>query len=460
MKKINKNRRVTKKKYALKTPKKKKTFSHGGEPEPIVIESAPPALIQKPVDIESPAPSVPPLMIDGDDDVISKTSSSSLQEELIKCRNYYNFYYAQNQDLVRELFRLKFPNIPPYDYQVRSATNVPYIKPELLYEQIKKAMSLISRTKFTSENIQLLKEGRPMNSFDEVPDKTIPQLNLVGIINRIEPSLFKIFKPNTSNAFFKVDFIPPAEEAQFHAMNPEDGIEHLMKYPAVAFIRCRIDKETLIFRAVYLVTSRTAIVDEDALVASTYESKLIGLLKIESLEKYKVRREKEEKTGNRIQQGQNLHFDLKINGVETEMRFTGPADEVKKLANAINIEQRKIPDETVKARNETSPKKTDNSAPVTSIEDNNAPISYAITRFHISANINEQKIKNAAKSITSLLPGLGVVNNGARVTGKTMGVSVGKGLFELIKGGKRKNMKYTMNSIKNRKKRNTKKIKK
>ena len=481
--KNNKNRRVTKKKYALKTSKKK-TFIHGGEPpgkliippifnskpnlsfdklavvptdtaigptvdipKPVDIEPAPPAQIQKPV--ESPAPSAPPL-IDGDD-IISNTSSSSLQEELANCHNYSNFYYAQNQGLVSQLFRLQYPNIPPYDHQVRSATNVPYIKPELLYEQIKKAMSLISRTKFNSEIIQLLKDGRTMNSFDEVPDETIPQLKLVGIINRIEPSLFKMFNPNTSNAFFKVDFIPPAEEAQFTAMNPNDGSEHLMKYPAVAFIRCRIiDKGILNFRAVYLVTSRTAIVDEDALVASTYESKIIGLLKIESPEKYEARRVKEEKPVTRLD-GVKLHFDLKINGVETEMRFTGPADEVKKLADAINIEQRKIPDEIVKARNETSPEKTDNDAPVASIENNNAPISYAITRFHISRDIKEQNVKNAVKGITSL-PGLGIFKETAKVAAKTTGSVVAS----WIKGGKRKNI-YKTNNIKNRNKRNTKK---
>jgi hypothetical protein len=479
--KNNKNRRVTKKKYTLKTSKKKKTFSHGGEPGKLIIppifDSNPTvsersdanhdvvAQIQHPVatkdvakdPVDTQKPVGSPVMIDGDD-IISNTSSS-LQEELANCHNYSNFYYAQNQGLASQLFRLQYPNIPPYDHQVRSATNVPYIKPELLYEQIKKVMSLISRTKFTSEIIKLLKEGRPMNSFDDVPDETIPQLKLVGIINRIEPSLFKVFKPNTSNAFFKVEFIPPAEEAQFPAMNPNDGSEHLMKYPAVAFIRCRIDNEALVFRAVYLVTSRTAIVDEDALVESTYESKLIGLLKIESPEKYEARRVKEEKPVTRLD-GVKLHFDLKINGVETEMRFTGPADEVKKLADAINIEQRKIPDEIVKVRNETSPEKTDKDAPVTSIENNNAPISYAITRFHISSNINEQTVKNMVKGITSL-PGLSVFKEGAKVTAKTTGavaVNMAQGLAgRLFRGGKRKNMKYKTNNNKIRNKRNTKK---
>jgi hypothetical protein len=241
-------------------------------------------------------------------------------------------------------------------------------------------------------------------------------------------------------------------------MNPNDGSEHLMKYPAVAFIRCRIDNEALVFRAVYLVTSRTAIVDEYALVASTYESKLIGLLKIESPEKYEARRVKEGKAVTRL--GVKLHFDLKINGIETEMRFTGPADEVKKLADAINIEQRKIPDEIVKVRNETSPEKTDNDAPVASIENNNAPISYAITRFHISRDINEQAVKNMVKGITSL-PGLGVFKKGAKVTANTTGAVAGniaKSLAErLFGGGKRKNMKYKTNNNKNRNKRNTKK---
>ena len=133
------------------------------------------------------------------------------------------------------------------------------------------------------------------------------------------------------------------------------------------------------------------------------------------------------------------------------MRFTGPANEVKKLADAINIEQRKIPDEIVKARNETSPEKTDNDAPVASIENNNAPISYAITRFHISRDIKEQNVKNAVKGITSL-PGLGIFKETAKVAAKTTGSVVAS----WIKGGKRKNI-YKTNNIKNRNKRNTKK---
>ena len=176
--KKNKNRRVTKKKYALKTYKKKKTFSHGGEPGKLIIppifDSNPNFSFDKhtvsptdtdstvsersdanhdvvaqiqhpvatkdvakdPVDTQKPVGSpTPPVMIDGDD-IISNTSSS-LQEELANCHNYSNFYYAQNQGLASQLFRLQYPNIPPYDHQVRSATNVPYIKPQLLYKQIK-----------------------------------------------------------------------------------------------------------------------------------------------------------------------------------------------------------------------------------------------------------------------------------------------------------------------------------
>ena len=235
-----------------------------------------------------------------------------------------------------------------------------------------------------------------------------------------------------------------------------------MKYPAVAFIRCRIDKsEKIELRGVYLVASNTAIVEtEDGLLSTRpYEAKLMGFIKIESPDDYDARKVKEEKSSSSHKiDGSSIYdeVDLKINAIQTVMSFTGPNHEVKKLKDAFNREQRKIPDEVVNARNEAAAKKTDPTSSESNIpiENHDTPMSYSITRFHISGNTKEQNIKNFFKGVMTNVPtgfiGLTAASLAAKLAAKTV----------FSGGGKRRNMKYTMNNPKNRNKRNTKKYKK
>jgi hypothetical protein len=88
---------------------------------------------------------------------------------------------------------------------------------------------------------------------------------------------------------------------------------------------------------------------------------------------------------------------------------------------------------------------------------------YALTRFYVH-DVDEQKIRNFLKRYThdtlSLAKPLGI--SVAKTTGVAVASKMGSALTSLVtgSGGKRKNMKYTMNKIKNIKKRNTKKNKK
>ena len=86
---------------------------------------------------------------------------------------------------------------------------------------------------------------------------------------------------------------------------------------------------------------------------------------------------------------------------------------------------------------------------------------YSLYRFNIN-DINEQKLYNFIKNITSDGSSVNKINIGDKIGSVLTGASrsVAK---SLVDGGKRKNMKYTINKIKNRKnrkKRNTKKHKK
>ena len=86
-----------------------------------------------------------------------------------------------------------------------------------------------------------------------------------------------------------------------------------------------------------------------------------------------------------------------------------------------------------------------------------------MTRFYVH-DVDEQKIRNFVKRYThdtlSFAKPLGI--SVAKTTGVAVASKMGSVLTSLVSGsgGKRKNMKYTMNKIKNIKKRNTKKNKK
>ncbi len=469
-KKIYKNMQITKKRYLSKRLKKRKTFSGGLFPDSQPVkdsatdpQTGPPTGQTDPAgqDIQS---QLTPQVVD--DDIVSGASSSSasLQQELANCHIYSLSCYLQNQDLTRQLFKLKFPNIAPYDYQVRSAPNIPYIKPENLYQQIKQIEDFIRTFKLTQEIINGLNEGKTLNSLVTEGEKIQPTLRLVGIVDRIEPGLFK---PVTRNAFLKVEVKPPDDEELFSAIDQNNGQPVPMKYPAVLFIRCRIDKDgTIELRGVYLITSSTAIVNDmdDNILVSNPAYTLIGLLKIESQPKYEARRLKE----THMVLGKSYNFDLKIDGIITEMKFKGPPDQVQKLADAFRIEQHKIPDEIVRARrqamtdkkaHEISEDPTDLDIyrqPEISIEDTNAIKDYSITRFHISGNTKEQIVKNFFKGILTSAPS---VRDLVKPTGVVAAKAAGLEVAKLAKffGGKRKNMKNTMNKIKNINKRNTKK---
>jgi hypothetical protein len=416
-------------------------------------------------------------------DVVSD-NNPSIEKELELCRNWSRWYYQQNQYLMSKIFKLQYPGIPPLEYQVRSATNVPYFKPQRLYGQIEQIEKFLKGIKLDKKNLTTtrngLNAGRTLNELFPNLDKIDPLLYSVGIIVRKEN---RLFKDPTENFFFKVEFLPPEDEVKFSAINPIDGVRVQIKYPAVAFMRCRIENEEFVIHGIYLATSNTAIIDNGSLLSNKYEAKLIGFLLIESREKYEQRRKIEEKPVNMI--ANYVHtFDLKINGVETEMKFIWPPGEVNKLEKAIMLEQSKIPDEMVKAINEAA-KNQDIPSPNTDLDvfkskvndtpiGENKSISYAINRFHISGNIKEQKFKNAIKNIVTSAP---TINETAVLTGEALKTSVlsttknvGKSVVSAVAdnltglinsgGGKDTNMKYTIKKIKNRKKRNTKKYKK
>ena len=476
-KKIYKNMKITKKRYLSKRLKKRKTFSGGLFPDPQPVkDSATDPLTGPPTGQTDPTGQEIQSRVKSqvvDDDIVSDASSSSsssaslqLQQELEKYHKYYYYCSVQNQDLTRQLFKLKFPNIAPYDYQVRSAPNIPYIKPEILYQQIKQIEGFISRVKLTQDIINDLNEGKTTLNSLVKGEEIQPTLRLVGIVDRIEPGLFKLV---TRNAFLKVEVKPPDNEERFNAIDPNNGQLVPMEYPAVLFIRCRINKdETIQLRGVYLITSSTAIVNDmdDNILVSNPSYTLIGLLKIESEPKYEARRVKE----THMVLGKPLISDLKIDGIITEMKFKGPLDQVQKLADAFKIEQHKIPDEIVMSRRQAmTDKKADETSdhpteldiyrqPDVSTEHTNAIHEYSITRFHISGNTKEQIVKNYVKRIMTSVPSFvtSLVKPTGVVAAKTAGLELVK-LAHSSFGGKRKNMKNTMNKIKNINKRNTKK---
>ena len=418
-----------------------------------------------------------------DGDVVSD-NNPSIEKELELCRNWSRWYYQQNQYLMSKIFKLQYPGIPPLEYQVRSATNIPYFKPQRLYGQIEQIEKFLKGIKIDESNLKSttdgLKAGRTLNELFPNLDKIEPLLYSVGIIVRKEN---RLWKGPTENFFFKVEFLPPEDEVKFSAINPIDGVRVQIKYPAVAFMRCRIEEGEFVIHGIYLATSNTAIIDNGSLLLNRYEAKLIGFLLIESREKYEQRRKIEEKPVNML--AKYVHtFDLKINGVETEMKFIWSPREVNKLEKAIMVEQTKIPDEMLKAISEAA-KNQDIPSPKTDLDvfkpkvddtpiEENKPNSYAINRFHISGNIKEQKFKNALKNIFTSAP---TINETAVFTGeafkttavstaKTAAKSLGSAVVDTLtgligrSGGKDTNMKYTIKKIKNRKKRNTKKYKK
>jgi hypothetical protein len=461
--KINRNRR-TKKKYASKLSKKRKISSHhGGNPVDNPLGNP----------IDNPVDNPVGISADFQNQLSDKPATEALQQDLAICHNYAQYYRAENDRLASEIFKLRYPNIPSLAHQVRSAGFVPPFRPQRLYEQIDKITALFSRITVNDEVINLLKSGRPLNSFDTaIPDKTIPTLVSVGIIDRLEPFTSDTI---TTNAFFKVDFIPPEDETLFTGKDPRNGNPVQIKYPAVAFIRCRVGKEdktkTKLFKpdkvveekdkltlhGIYLVTSSTAFgnliyreqhkADDNTWLPDTkYRSKIIGLLRIESPKDYEERRKKEEKP-IKLRDGSILNNDLPINGVETEMMFMGPYSEIIKFASAVEFEQRKIPDEIFEAMKEAAAKEatakkldTDPNLDIyaaTPTQESNEPVSYAVSRFLISKLTKEQIVKNSLKSIGSFAAFdafKSSAKTGAKGVGVATGSAVGSGLWNATKG--------------------------
>ena len=181
----------------------------------------------------------------------------------------------------------------------------------------------------------------------------------------------------------------------------------------------------LILHGIYAVTIRTTLQKR----IQPYEVDLKGIVKLEKESSYK-KREKENKPVN--VRGTLQSFDLKIDGHETDMIFPDPDQiQIQRLADAIEAEKKSVSGEGT---------------------------NYSLSRFNID-DVSLQKIYNAVKKLTSDGSPVNKIDIGAKTSSVLTGASrsIAK---SLVSGGKRKNMKYTINKIKNRKKRNTKKNKK
>jgi hypothetical protein len=304
---------------------------------------------------------------------------------------------AENIKLQDELTRLKFSDVAPVEYQVRSAGSVPYIKAEDIYKQI--------------DDVILDKDNADATS----------RLQLVATLFRKEP----FFKTATKNFFYKFNVSPSPDEKPFDAIDSK-GQKIQIPYPAVLFLRYQVGEgNKLILHGIYAVTIRTTLQKR----IQPYEVDLKGIVKLEKESSYK-KREKENKPVN--VRGTLQSFDLKIDGHETDMIFPDPDQiQIQRLADAIEAEKKSVSGEGT---------------------------NYSLSRFNID-DVSLQKIYNAVKKLTSDGSPVNKIDIGAKTSSVLTGASrsIAK---SLVSGGKRKNMKYTINKIKNRKKRNTKKNKK
>lgn len=376
----------------------------GGEPPlNVVVEDDVLSLLPEIEEEKSPLP------LDSDDEPPPLPVEAQLQgcakknEVLQKYLDYYvvnerQQIVAENIKLQDELTRLKFSGVAPVEYQVRSAGVVPYIKAEDLYKQI--------------DDVILDKDNVDATS----------RLQLVATLFRKEP----FFKAATKNFFYKFNVSPPPDEKLFDAIDSK-GQKIQMPYPAVLFLRCQLGEgNKLIIHGVYAVTRRTTLQKR----IQPYEVDLKGIIKLETKSSYE-KREKENKPVS--VRGTLQSFDLKINGHETEMTFPDPDQtQIQRLAEAIEAEKKSV-----------SGKGTD----------------YSLHRFNVN-DVNQQKLYNILKKITSDGSPVNKNDIGDKTSSVLTGAARSLTKSLLVNGGKRKNMKYTMNKIKIKNKRNTKKHKK
>jgi hypothetical protein len=410
-------------------------------------------LLPSDADDEPPPLPLPLLPPDADDepppfpsDVDDEPPPFPLEEQLRGLTKYNQqcWWYFQNERprliseneiLNAENFRLKYFDYVPVEFQVKSARDIPHIPPPSLYEQIR--------------NLKL-----DVDSLDK-------KLQFITRIKRNEPN---VKGSTTINFFYKCNITPPSNEKLFDGIGLK-GEKIQIPFPAVVFLRCQLsdDGKKLIIHGVYLVASQT-------FVEIGYpESILKGIVRIESEKSYNKREEKNKPV--KMLNGSFRKDELKINAHLTDMYFPGSGDAIERLSDAIHHERNMLPVDKIddfflkygkvklsKDEKEKERKKELENDDVKEIGNN-----YALTRFYVH-DVDEQKIRNFLKRYThdtlSLAKPLGI--SVAKTTGVAVASKMGSALTSLVtgSGGKRKNMKYTMNKIKNIKKRNTKKNKK
>ena len=324
----------------------------------------------------------------------------------------------------------------PVEFQVKSAPDIPHIPPPSLYEQIR--------------NLKL-----DIDSLDK-------KLEFITRIKRNEPN---VQGSTTINFFYKCNITPPSNEKLFDGIGLK-GEQIQIPFPAVVFLRCQLsdDGKKLIIHGVYLVTSQT-------FVEIGYpESILKGIVRIESEKSYNKREEKNKPV--KMLNGSIKKFELKINAHLTEMYFPGAGDAIERLSKAIHYERNMLPVDKVedfflkygKVKLSKAEKEKEKELETDDEKEEEIGNNYALTRFYVH-DVDQQKIRNFVKRYThdtlSFAKPLGI--SVAKTTGLAVASKMGSVLTSLVpgvpgsSGGKRKNMKYTMNKIKNRKKRNTKK---
>ena len=231
----------------------------------------------------------------------------------------------------------------------------------------------------------------------------------------------------------------------------------------MVFLRCQLsdDGKKLIIHGVYLVASQTCV------EIGYPESILKGIVRIESEKSYNER-EKKNKPVKMIN-GSIKKFELKINAHLTDMYFPGSGDAIQRLSDAIHYERNMLPVDKVEdfflkyGKVKLSKAEKEKEKELETDDEKEIGNNYALTRFYVH-DVDEQKIRNFVKRYThdtlSFAKPLGI--SVAKTTGVAVASKMGSVLTSLVSGsgGKRKNMKYTMNKIKNIKKRNTKKNKK
>ena len=332
---------------------------------------------------------------------------------------------SENETLNAENFRLKYLDYVPVEFQVKSATVIPHIPPPSLYEQIR--------------NLKLDRD-----SLDS-------KLQFITRITRNEPHLVG---STTVNFFYKCNITPPSDEKLFDGLGTK-GEKIQIPFPAVVFLRFQLsdDGKKFVPHGVYLVTSETFIEIGEP------ESILKGIVRIESEESYNEREKKNKPY--RMLNGSIRKDELKINAVIREMYFPGMGDAVERLSEAIHYEKNMLPVDKIDVFFEKYGKvklsKENGDDDIKEIGNN-----YALHRFYVN-EVVEQKIHNRVKRWTHNIFSFAkpAAAAGANVVAKSVASTVASTVASMLRqGGKRKNMKYTINKIKNRKKRNTKKHKK